>query len=153
MNSLIRLASIDEGGGRWYSLQLNKTTDYAIRMIIFLSQQDEITTSEKISQATGVTKNYVMKIARKLTKFGLIKRERGIKGGYLLNKPTNKISIYDIIVIMEPTIKINQCLEDTEECDLKGTSYCPVRNFYSKLQNDMENRFKNMTIDKLIKDL
>lgn len=111
-------------------MQLNKTTDYAVRIVVYLSQQTGIATSEEISEATQVSKNYIMRILRKLSKAGLLKMVRGTKGGFQVAKPADEISLYDVIVTMEPTTQINPCLEDEEECSLYATGSCPVRKFY-----------------------
>ena len=130
-------------------MQLNKTTDYAVRIVMFLSQQNDIVTSEEISEATQVSKNYIMRILRKLSKAGLLKMVRGTKGGFQVAKPADEISLYDVIVIMEPTIQINPCLEDEEDCSLYAIGSCPVRRFYLSLQEELESKLKSTTIEKL----
>lgn len=47
-------------------MQLNVTTDYAIRIVLYLAIKKEITTSKEIGAAMGIPKNYVLKITHKL---------------------------------------------------------------------------------------
>ncbi len=55
-------------------MQLNVTTDYAIRIILYLALRKEITTSKEIAAAMSIPQNYVLKITHKLVEAGLIKR-------------------------------------------------------------------------------
>lgn len=53
-------------------MQLNVTTDYAIRIVLYLAIKKEITTSKEIGAAMGIPKNYVLKITHKLVEAGII---------------------------------------------------------------------------------
>lgn len=131
-------------------MQLNVTTDYAIRIILYLAMRKEITTSKEIAAAMGIPKNYVLKITHKLVEAALIKRLVGVQGGFALEKKAAEITLLDIVNIMEPTMRINRCLEDDRFCSRYATENCPVRSFYCILQNEMENGLKKMTVQKLL---
>ena len=119
-------------------MQLNRTTDYVVRIVYFLSNENRIFTSEEISEAIGCSRGYVISILRKLSKEGLVEVIRGVKGGFRLKKRPDAISLFDVIKIMEDTICINQCLNEEENCNLKATDYCPVSRFYLSLQEQIE---------------
>lgn len=43
-------------------MQLNVTTDYAIRTVLYLAIKDELATSNEIAMAMGIPPSYVLKI-------------------------------------------------------------------------------------------
>lgn len=49
-------------------MQLNKTTDYAVRILIYLTKNDGVITLKELSENTNVSFNYTRKILRKLAK-------------------------------------------------------------------------------------
>lgn len=55
-------------------MQLNVTTDYAIRTVLYLAIKDELATSNEIAMAMGIPPSYVLKITSKLVVAGIIKR-------------------------------------------------------------------------------
>ena len=128
-------------------MQLNRTTDYVVRIVYFLSNENRIFTSEEISEAIGCSRGYVISILRKLSKEGLVEVIRGVKGGFRLKKRPDAISLFDVIKIMEDTI----CINEEENCNLKATDYCPVRRFYLSLQEQIESELKHMTFEMLRK--
>ena len=133
-------------------MQLNVTTDYAIRIILYLAIKKEITTSKEIGAVMGIPKNYVLKITHKLVEAGIVERLVGAQGGFLLIRKSGEITLLEIIDIMEPTTRINRCLEADRYCSRYATENCPVRGFYCKLQEEMERSLQKMTIRKLLAD-
>ena len=131
-------------------MQLNVTTDYAIRIILYLALRKEITTSKEIAAAMSIPENYVLKITHKLVEAGLIKRLVGVQGGFSLDKTVDEITLLDIISIMEPTTRVNRCLEEDRFCSRYATENCPVRSFYCTLQNELEKNLGQMTVKKLM---
>lgn len=131
-------------------MQINITTDYAIRAVLYLAVRNSITTSGEIAESMGIPKSYILKITNKLQEAGIVKRIVGSKGGFILAKSSEKINMYEIIKIMEPTMKINRCLEEDEYCSRFATESCPVRKFYNNLQNDLEFKLKEITIRHLL---
>ena len=131
-------------------MQLNVTTDYAIRVILYLSMKGGISSSKELSEKMAIPEKYVLKVARKLSEAGLTKTHIGKNGGFSVIKPTEKISLLDIISTMENTTKINRCLDEDNFCSRYATETCPVRSFYCILQEEFENKLSLITIQDLI---
>ena len=131
-------------------MQINVTTDYAIRVFLYLAVKNSITPSSEIASTMGIPKSYILKITNKLQDAGIAERIVGARGGFMLTKNPEKINLYEIIKIMEPTMKINRCLEDDEYCSRFATDNCPIRNFYTRLQNELESKLQEITVKMLI---
>lgn len=82
-------------------MQFNTSTDYAIRMILYLAKESKTVSSSKLSTAIGVSSRYLLQISAKLRDAGLIEVTYGGNGGFRLIHPANKISLFDIVIIME----------------------------------------------------
>ena len=113
------------------TMQLNIATDYAENL--------------KISQP------FIYKIMRKLNHAGILAINTGIHGGYILQKETEQINLFEIMDTMEKTMKWNRCLEDDRYCSCFATEACRLRETYLKMQEHFENELKETTIQKIIK--
>lgn len=131
-------------------MQLNITTDYAIRIVFYLASEGGIASSKEIADQTGVPQNYVAKINRKLTKAGLTQTHVGVLGGFSLAKLPEEITLLEIINTMENKTKINECLEEDHYCSRNASDSCPVRKFYCVLQKEMDDRMSSITMRSLI---
>lgn len=134
-------------------MQLNLTTDYAIRIIMFLALQDDVTNSSQIAEEVCISQKYVVNTTHKLKSAGLIVAYSGASGGYRLSRKPSEISMRDIIFAMEGTTKINRCLEEDAYCSCNIIETCPVRRFYVNIQKAVENQLEKTTIEHMIRDL
>lgn len=131
-------------------MQLNTTTGYAICITIYLASKKDIASAHEISEQIKIPRSVVFKVTDKLSRAGIIKNHLGKQGGFSLIKEPKEITLLDILLIMENTIKINRCLEDDELCFRKSEDDCKIRNFYEKFQKEMEEKFNSITIEDFI---
>lgn len=132
-------------------MQLKLTTDYAIRTVLYLATQSGITPVADIGNKMGISENYLMKVLKALKDGGIVAGYQGKRGGYVLSKKPKEISLWEIMEIMESSMKINRCLEDDHFCSRKGTETCKVRRYYEKAQKDLQRYFSKVTIEAVLK--
>ncbi len=131
-------------------MQLKISTDYAIRMVLYLAATREIVSSRELSDRLGIPQSIVFKIGRKFNDLRIISISAGVRGGFLLTKAPEDISLYDIICVFEPTIRISRCLEEDKYCSRFATENCPVRKAYCEIQESLERELKSVSISSLL---
>jgi Rrf2 family protein len=132
-------------------MQLEITTDYAIRALRFLYvQDDKALTAMQIAMGIDITAPSFINIARRLKPAGLLKTIRGHEGGFMLGKPANEISVYDVIVSMQGELRINGCLETGELCAHGEEVDCQVHGLLYGVQNEIVEKFSNLYISDLV---
>ena len=67
-------------------MQLNITTDYAIRLVLYLSTSQGKSTSKELSEKLCIPQHYVLKITKKLENGKLINVYNGKNGGFSIAK-------------------------------------------------------------------
>lgn len=72
-------------------MQLKITTDYAVRLVLYLAMRRRITTSHDISEALNIPQSMVLKIGRKLSDAGIVNISTGVQGGFSLQKKDTEI--------------------------------------------------------------
>lgn len=87
-------------------MQLNQSTDYAIRIILYLAKAAQTVPSSKLSAALGISSRYLLQIGARLRDAGMIRVSYGNSGGYVLAKSPDEITLFDIMVLMEGSIQI-----------------------------------------------
>jgi len=106
-------------------MQLTKHTDYAFRVLIYLSMQppEKLATIQEISEYFDISRSHMMKIVQKLANADFIKSIRGKQGGIKIGKPTEDINLRAIIELMEATLKPVDCTSQpcrlNDGCSLK----------------------------------
>jgi len=130
-------------------LQLNVTTDYAIRIVLYLAMKDRVVNSGEIAEAMGIPPTYIMKITRKLKHANILSEKRGVDGGFVLSSAPDQLTLLDIVGALEKTVNINRCLEEDEYCSRNAVSFCTVRKLLVRLQAELAEGL-NVKISELI---
>ena len=133
-------------------MQLNLTTDYAIRLVLYLATVERAAGSTEISDSMCIPRGQFGSISKTLRERGIIETLRGTNGGFRLAKQPEEISLHEIVNAMEGTTRINRCLDPDGYCSRNGVPNCPVHKFYSRIQSQLDQAFQDVTIASLLRD-
>ena len=80
-------------------MKITAQEEYGLRCLLQLVQSDNEKglTVKEIARREGLSPAYVEKLLRFLSRAGLIHSVRGMKGGYLLNKKPQEISLGAVV--------------------------------------------------------
>lgn len=137
-------------------MQLTQYTDFSLRLLIFLTLQDDNTlvTIDDVATHFQIRKNHLTKVVHQLAKQGYVKTVRGKNGGICLAKRPEQINLSDIVQAMENTIEVVNCQKPVcplvGNCDLKGILNEARDAFFTKLSQytlaDISNKPKKLKI-------
>lgn len=97
-----------------------------------------------IAKRQGISDKYLEHIFGTLHKAGLVKALRGRKGGYMLTKEPNEITLNQIITILEGPCTLVDCVTDPGSCTKTDT--CVTREVWSLLGNKIEEVLTGYTL-------
>lgn len=133
-------------------MHITLESDYAIRIVLYLSQIQKRAEAKSISDQTEVTLRFALKILRKLVAAGIVKSFKGTQGGYELNKAPSEITLAEVIETVEGTYYLSRCLDPQLGCnrDSKPSPYCKVQREFARISEYVRTELQNVTFDKLI---
>lgn len=89
---------------------LNQTAEYALRAMSCLAYEPErLMPTNELAEITKVPPNYLAKVLQSLAQADLIFGRRGVGGGYRLAKPSEQITLLDVINAISPVERITAC--------------------------------------------
>ena len=97
-------------------MRITLESDYALRIITSLAEDNKVVDAKTLSDNTSVTLRFTLKILHKLVIAGLVTSYKGVKGGYKLAKAPEDITLKSVIELIDGPIFIARCLEGDEEC-------------------------------------
>lgn len=109
-------------------VRLGKLTDYGMVLMTYMARsQNPLRTARDLAAESKLPVSTVSKLLKELLHSGLLVSHRGIKGGYLLARVPQEISVLEIIAAFEGSMAITECNTDiTGLCDLEPS--CPMKN-------------------------
>ena len=81
----------------------SRKCEYALQGIQYLAGVAESApvSADQISQALGISRDFVAKTLQGMVKAGFLSSVRGKAGGFRLNLPASKISLLDIVLAVD----------------------------------------------------
>ncbi|HKS77149.1 MAG TPA: Rrf2 family transcriptional regulator [Terriglobales bacterium] len=122
-----------------------RSTEYAIRALVFLAAQapGKLSGAREIAEAAHVPMPFLWKILQKLTAKRLVRSFRGVRGGYELAKPPERISVEKVVHEMGyPTMA--QCLFGYPKCSRRNP--CPLYALCSETREKIASTLRTTTL-------
>ncbi len=131
------------------SMQITRAADYAVRVMIHLASLPSGATVQhsEIAEATEVPQSFLSKVLQQLVQAGMISSRRGAGGGFRLATAANKISILNILEVIEGPTRLNVCLEPGLSCGRKA--WCSAHAVWVEAQWALENVLQRASIAEL----
>jgi len=128
-------------------LKLSKKTEYAVIAIMDMAGNgnSRLTTAKDLSVKYNIPRELLGKVLQSLAREDVIASQQGVKGGYRLNIPLDKINFHTIIKAVEGPIHLVDC-RDGSECNCEQLDYCNIKNPMEFIQMELTRFFNNITL-------
>ncbi|TWH48050.1 Rrf2 family transcriptional regulator [Sporomusa sp. KB1] len=132
-------------------MKLSTKGRYGVKAVLELAinQENGHVSIKAIAQRQKVSEYYLEQLFAQLRVAGIVKSIRGAHGGYSLNRSPAEITVYDIINVLEGSIEISDCIEDTV-CD--NIDCCATRLLWVRIKDSIDNVLKSTTLQDMIDD-
>ncbi len=108
---------------------------------------------KEISKRHGLPVPFLEHVLRQLKLEGLVISHRGVKGGYVLSRPPEEITIGDAIRALDGPIALCECHLKREPDEIADKKlHCVTSNIYWKLGKKVEETFDSITLRELAKE-
>ena len=118
-------------------MHITLEADYAIRIVQVLAQNQRRLDAKTISEMTGVTLRFSLKILRKLVAAGIIKSFKGTQGGYEIGRELDHISLGEVIETIEGRYPLNRCVTGEYACTRKRGQCCKFQKIFREVSEDV----------------
>lgn len=131
-------------------MKLSTRSRYGTRLILDMAQHygsRPIQLSE-IAKRQNISLKYLEQIIRPLKKAEYIESFRGSKGGHKLTRAPERISVGEIVALLEGGDTLTRCSRDPESCD--RINECLTRCVWQQASEAMFDRLNTITFAQLV---
>jgi Rrf2 family protein len=126
---------------------LSKKIDYGLELMVFLAKNYSCgpVSLKKVAQEKKLPYKFLGQIAGELKAFGLIDSKEGKKGGYFLTQAPKKISVAEVVEVLEGPVEVGACL------GCPKANFCGQKNIWPEIGESVRKMMKGKTLESLIK--
>ncbi len=128
---------------------LSTRVRYGVRALIEIGILNKPVLLKNISAKQDLSLKYLDHIFTRLRTKGIIRKMKAKKGGYLLARKPQDITLYDIIDALEGTVTL-ECLRDKELCP--RADHCGARIVWYRLNDKITQVLKSITLEDFINE-
>jgi Rrf2 family protein len=127
--------------------------DYCLKALIMLAERYpnvQPQRVEEIAAAQSIPENYLRRLLIELKRGGVVASQKGPNGGYLLARHPGKITMGDVVQIVEGGYVPVECLEESSgssPCQ-RGES-CPMRSVWCEIRDGVNAVLNRTTLQAL----
>jgi Rrf2 family protein len=126
--------------------------DYSLKALLMLADRypsAQPLRVEEIAAGQGVPENYLRRLLIELKRGGLVLSQKGPNGGYMLARPPARITMADVVEIIEGGYTPVECLEDGANLFCQRDSGCPMREVWREVRDSVVGILRNATLQSL----
>jgi Rrf2 family iron-sulfur cluster assembly transcriptional regulator len=127
------------------------TSQYAIRAVVHVAEHgtEAPVRVGPIAEALDVPRNYLSKTLHALARAGVLRSERGPRGGFQLAVPAARLTLAQVAAPFED-VKSRHCLLGRPQCG--GAHACAAHGRWSTVSLSLQHYFASTTVADLLDD-
>jgi len=133
-------------------MKFGVAVDYSLKALLMLA--DRYPTAqplrvEEIATAQDVPENYLRRLLIELKRGGLVLSQKGPNGGYMLARSPARITMADVVEVIEGDYTPVECLEDGANSFCPRDSGCPMREVWREVRDSVVGVLRRATLQSL----
>lgn len=129
-------------------LRISEAATLALHTLALLAAQPgEILSTHKIATRLEASEAHLAKVLQRLARMGLVRSIRGAKGGFVLGKEPDEVTLLEAYEAIDGPLRPNSCLMGHKVCRNRG---CILGNLLVDINNDVKQHLSSQRLSDLI---
>jgi len=132
-----------------------RASEYALMSLVLIARHQEPQDTESLAHTLGISKSFLAKILQGLAREKVLQSFKGAKGGFVLAKEPEMISVLDIIRAIDgKSANVFECSSALEDCPSgeNKAAICAIWPFLNKLQGRIDGFLSDITLSDMLTD-
>ena len=131
-------------------MQLTKAEEYGMLGVLHLAKKDRqiVTPLSEVSEAKDVPEKFLAKIFQSLSRSGIVRSHRGVRGGFTLAREPQEITVRDVLESIQGPYHLLKCIAEPETCEKSDS--CSLRDLMVIAEKQLVDVFQSHTLADLV---
>jgi len=130
---------------------LSRKVDYALLILSHLHGRPSGASAREIAGQFGLSRGFVANILKLLCHKGFVASHRGVKGGYVLQRPAQSVSLAELMDALDDGLRLTECTDahPGEACNVMAL--CPLRHGIGEVHQRLRDVLRNVMLSDLFR--
>jgi Rrf2 family protein len=141
-------------------MMFSTRAEYGVRVMVALARSDGSAplSLAEIAEGDELPLGYLEHLAARLRKAGLVESRRGARGGYLLARPAEEISMAEVVEALEGSIAPIECISAGADGHLvcaresDPDHICPTKLLWTRVQGSIVRTLNETKLSDLLQE-
>ncbi len=131
-------------------LKVSRKFEYGLHAIVYLARKEagSVVTVKEMAAEIGFSQEFMAKAMQNLKRAGLAVSVQGVKGGYMLAKSPEEITVSDVGRATEGNPHLMRCSVESGKCEI--VSKCTHRGYMFMLEKKIDLLMASTTVSTLL---
>jgi Rrf2 family protein len=137
--------------------KFSKKADYGLMSLQYMASlpygqisRARVVNTREIAEEYHIPVELLAKVLQTLAKHGIIESQNGPKGGYVLAREANTITIAQVLEAIEGPLGITDCLHEKEGSPCLQQEHCTIRTPLFQVQDSIFQLLNSMTVEDMM---
>jgi Rrf2 family transcriptional regulator, cysteine metabolism repressor len=139
-------------------MMFSTKAEYGVRVMVELARRagDDPVPLAEIAAHDGLPLAYLEHLVARLRKAGLVDSRRGSRGGYMLARPANEITMAEVVEALEGSIAPIECISEAADgsivCSRESDAnhVCPTKLLWTRVRFSIVRTLRETTLADLV---
>ena len=134
-------------------MRISKKAEYALRALVAIARQPRSWPIQELSTQENIPVKFLEQILLALRHAGILASKRGVGGGYTLLKPADRISLGEVLRVLDGPLAPVACAAErpTEHCTCPDPRTCRLRLTMLIVRRDLSGILERRTIEDMLR--
>lgn len=130
---------------------MSRKVDYALLILSYLDQKREGGCAREIADRYSLSKGFVANILKSLCQEGYVASHRGVKGGYVIQRPMEEVSLAELMESLDESFHLAECTHTTTRDLCSHSAVCPVKGAIAEVHHRIREMLRGVTLAEIIR--
>jgi Rrf2 family transcriptional regulator, nitric oxide-sensitive transcriptional repressor len=123
-------------------------TDFALRTLIYLAVENRRATIGDVAGFYGISAAHVAKVVNQLSRLGYVRSIRGIGGGVELSRAPREISVGEVVLAFEGSLRLLECVGVEDLCVIQP--FCKLKSVLAEAERIQVEYLRGVTLEDVL---
>jgi len=130
--------------------KMNRKLEYSLMALKHMSRKmpGELTSAKEVSDSYQAPFDATARVMQLMAQCGILKSEQGANGGYQITKDLSKVTLQDLIDVIQGPTQIAKCIHKEETCELQSS--CNIISPVQALNQKLNEFYQNLSLKELL---